>query len=223
MKNKRKIPNKVKYNFGYDFLKVTGIIPAMLWVRPKIIRMGNNSKKIKGGVLIASNHVTFVDPIILHCAFTKRRLYSIATKDIIKNKIRKFLFSCGNCIIIDKENFSMASLHKIVDVLKQEKAVVIFPESTVNKGDGVKTYKSGFVLMALLSKKPILPVCIIKRDSWFKRTKIAIGEPIDVCSMCSPIPTMEEMDNVAKMLQEKEEEILLKYRDKQKEKKVKGK
>ena len=216
MKNKRKIPNKVKYNFLYDFLKVTGIIPALIWIRPKVIRLGKNSKKLKGGVLIASNHVTFIDPIILHCAFVKRRLYSIATKEVCGNKIREFLFKTGNCIIIDREKFSMASLHKIVDVLKQEKAVVIFPESSVNHGEEVQKYKSGFVLMALLSKKPILPVCIIKRERWYQRIKIVIGEPIDVSKLCSPIPTMEEMNNVSKILQEKEQEMLTSYRDKKK-------
>ena len=214
MKKDKKIPNKVKYNFAYDFVKVTGAIPALLWVRPKIIRLGENSKKVKGGVLIVSNHVTYIDPIILHCVFLNRRLYSVATKDICKTKIRKLFFSVANCLIIDKEKFAMSSLRQICDVLKQEKAVVIFPESTVNEEDNVKAYKSGCVLMALLAKKPILPVCIIKRKTWFNSTKVVIGEPIDVSAMCSAVPTMEELDAITKMLQQKEQEMLDTYKDK---------
>ena len=214
MKDKRKKSNKIKYNFWYDFVKVTGLIPALLWIRPKVIRIGEESKKVKGGVLIASNHVTYVDPIILHCAFVRRRLYSIATKEICKTKIRKFFFSVANCIIIDKENFAMNSLRQICDALKQEKAVVIFPESTINQEENVKNYKSGFVLMSLLSKKPILPVCIIKRKHWYNRMKIVIGEPIDASSMCSTIPTMEEMDKVSELIKQKEQEILSTYKDK---------
>ena len=152
-----------KHNFLYDFIKITGFIPALIWVRPKIIRESEKvPKRIKGGVLIASNHVTYIDPIILHCAFLHRRLYSIATKDICKTKIRKFLFTIANCIIIDKQRFAMDSLRTICEKLKEEKAVVIFPESSINSGEGVNSYKSGFVLMSFLSKKPILPVCIIK-------------------------------------------------------------
>lgn len=214
MKDKRKKSSKIKYNFLYDFVKVTGLIPALIWIRPKVIRMGEQSKKVKGGVLIASNHVTYVDPIILHCAFVKRRLYSVATKELCKTKIRKLFFTVANCIIIDKENFAMNSLRYICDVLKQEKAVVIFPESTINQEQNVKDYKSGFVLMSLLSKKPILPVCIIKRKHWYNRTKIIIGEPIDVSSMCSAMPTMEEMDAVSKLINKKEQEMLSAYQDK---------
>ncbi len=214
MKDKRQKIKKPKYNFWYDFVKVTGFIPALLWIRPKIIRMGKQSKKLKGGVLIASNHVTFVDPIILHCAFLKRRLYSIATKDLCKTKLRKFFFTMANCIIIDKQNFSMASLHNICDLLKLEKAVVIFPESTINHEENLLDYKNGFVLMSLISKKPILPVCIIKRKRWYNRLKIVIGEPIDTSSICGAIPTMEELDKIGKLISDKEQEMLLKYKDK---------
>ena len=115
---------KRKSNFIYDFLKVTGYLPCWLWLRPKIIRENEKvPKRIKGGVLIASNHVTFVDPIILHCAFIYRRLYSIATKDVGKTKLRKFLFTQAHCIFIDKEKFNIESLRTICDTLKQEKAV----------------------------------------------------------------------------------------------------
>jgi 1-acyl-sn-glycerol-3-phosphate acyltransferase len=98
-------------------------------------------------------------------------------------------------------------------VLKNEKAVVIFPESSVNQEDGVKSYKSGFVLMSLMSKKPILPVCIIKRKRWYHRLKIVIGEPIDASSMCSAIPTVEEMDRVSELINQKEQEMLLTYKE----------
>ena len=204
---------KKKSNFVYDFLKVTGYLPCWLWLRPKIIRESEKvSKRINGGVLIASNHVTFVDPIILHCAFIHRRLYSIATKDVAQTKLRKFLFTQAHCIFIDKEKFNIESLRTICDTLKQEKAVVIFPESSINSSDGVKEYKSGFVLMSALSKKPILPVCIIKGKSKFSRIKVAIGEPIDVFSIYGAMPTPEQMDEIAKMLNEKERQLLIKYK-----------
>lgn len=208
---KDKKQNKSKYNFGYDFLKVTGFIPAWLWVRPKIIYLDKSAKNIKGGVLVASNHVTFIDPIILHCALMKRRLYCVATKEVCSTKIRKFLFTTANCILIDKQNVSIGNLRQISDALKQEKAVVIFPESSINHNDGVKEYKSGFVLMSVLSKKPILPVCIIRRDKWYKPIKVVIGEPVDASKMCSAIPTMEEMEKVSEYLREKELEMLQTY------------
>ena len=212
MKNKRN--KKIGKYFWYDFVKLTGFVPAWIWIRPKIIRESDNvPKRVKGGVLIASNHVTFIDPIILHLAFPHRRLHSIATKDVAKTKLRKMFFTVANCIFIDKQNFSMASLREICDYLKDEKAVVIFPESSVQEQNVVRDYKSGVVLMSLLSKKPILPVCIIRGKTKFSRVKVVIGEPVDVASMYGPMPTMEQMDQICKMLQQKEEQLLQKYQN----------
>ena len=56
-KKKRRIGS----NFFYDFVKVTGAIPALIWIRPRVIHMGQ--KCPKGGVLISSNHPTFVEMI----------------------------------------------------------------------------------------------------------------------------------------------------------------
>lgn len=212
MKNKRN--KKIGKYFWYDFVKLTGFVPAWIWIRPKIIRESDNvPKHVKGGVLIASNHVTFIDPIILHLAFPHRRLHSIATKDVAKTKLRKMFFTVANCIFIDKQNFSMASLREICDYLKDEKAVVIFPESSVQEQNVVRDYKSGVVLMSLLSKKPILPVCIIRGKTKFSRVKVVIGEPVDVASMYGPMPTMEQMDQICQMLQQKEEQLLQKYQN----------
>ena len=214
MKKSKKDPNKIKYNFGYDFIKATGIIPAYIWVRPKIIREGEESKKLKGGMLIASNHVTFIDPVIIHLAFPKRRLYSVATKDVMGvSKLRHWFFKFTNCIFIDKDNFSTANLHTICNVLKQEKAVMIFPESKINFNEGVTEYKSGVVLMAVLSKKPIVPVCIIRSERKCGRPKVIIGEPITVKPKNGIMPTIEEINEITKMLQEREKEMVLKYKN----------
>ena len=59
-------------NFWYDFVKVTGLIPGLIWIRPKVIRTGG--KCPRGGVLISSNHPTFLDPIILLAAIRVRNV-----------------------------------------------------------------------------------------------------------------------------------------------------
>lgn len=208
-----KTQKKRKCNFLYDFVKVTGAIPALVWFRPKIIRVSEKvPKNVKGGVLIAANHTTFVDPIILLLTFWKRRVYSIATKDIFNTKFKKWFFTRMNCIIIDKQNVSVRSLRSVCDTLKDGKAVMIFPEGTVNvKEEDVRSFKSGVVLMAHLGKAPIIPVYIVKAKHFYNRTKVVVGEPIDVSTLLGAIPTMEEIDSACNYIHEKEEQLKIYY------------
>ncbi len=202
----RKKPKRIG-NFWYDFVKITGAIPALIWIRPKIIHIGR--KCPKGGVLISSNHPTFIDPIILLTSFPWRRLNSLATKDLYKTKFHTFMFTQMHCIQVDKTNFSMTTFHEVVDRLKLGKAVVIFPEGQVNQGGGkdIQSFKSGAILMAHRANVPIIPVYIVRREKWYHTQKVVIGEPFDVKTAVGLIPGMEQVNRVCEELREKELEL----------------
>ena len=205
---------RIGSNFFYDFVKITGAIPALIWIRPRVIHMGQ--KCPKGGVLISSNHPTFMDPITLLTSFPWRRLHCLVTKDLYKNKLMTFMLERMHCIRVDKDNFSMASFHETVDRLKEGKAVVIFPEGQVNQGDGreVQAFKSGAILMAHRASAPILPVYIVKREKWYCAQRVVIGEPFDVKSAVGPIPSVDKMNAVSEQLREKELELKRYYEEK---------
>ena len=216
MNSKSEQKKKRQSNFFYDFVKITGALPTLLWMRPKILKINKNvPKRIKGGVLIASNHISFLDPITIHCAFWYRRLHSLATKDLYNTPRKTRFFNAMHCIMVDKENFHMDTFHNVCDRLKEEKAVVIFPEGTVNReGEEVRSFKSGAILMAYSSRKPIVPVYLVKTKHWYNRRVIIIGEPINVNELCGKIPSMEAIDKVCSYLREKESELLEFYHEK---------
>jgi 1-acyl-sn-glycerol-3-phosphate acyltransferase len=182
-------------------------------MRPKTIIYGkNNPHKIKGGVLISSNHVSFTDPILVHCAFGRRRLHCLATKDLYRNKILTFFFTHMHCIQVDKENFSINSLHQVCDDLKNDKAVLIFPEGQVNRtGEEMLGFKSGVVLMAYRTKKPILPVYIVKPEKKRSRRTILIGDPVYIHELVGKMPSMEDFERAGAYLREKELELINHY------------
>ena len=201
-------------NFWYDFVKVTGLIPGLLWIRPKVIRI--SGKCPRGGVLISSNHPTFLDPIILLASIRERRLHSLATTDLFSNRLKTFMFTRMHCIPVDKNNFSMTTFHEVVDRMKAGCAVVIFPEGHVNRNGGqeINAFKSGAILMAHRASAPILPVYIVRREKWYHRQYVVLGEPFDVRAAVGLIPTMEQVDKVCEQLREKELELKRYYEEK---------
>lgn len=217
--NQKKKENKIKKSyFLYNFVKVTGALPALVWMKPKVICVGEGKGvKVKGGVMITSNHVSFFDPVLIHCVFWRRRLHILATKDLYSSRMKNFFFTRMHCILVDKQNFSMNSFHDVCDYLKAEKAVVIFPEGQVNKtGSEVLGFKSGAVLMAYKSGKPILPVYIIKKEKWYQRRVVLVGEPIDVRTLCGDNPSMADLQRASDLLRQKEVELLEYYNTRRK-------
>ena len=207
LKDKKK-KRKIGSNFCYDVLKWFGIWPALIWLRPKRI-FPHGKKRVKGGVLVCANHRSFLDPLIVHCAILGRRLNCLATKDLYDTKKKARFFNLMNCIMVDKENFSLSSFHTVVEKLQDKKVVVIFPEGQVNREEtgGVLAFKSGAVFMAHKSGAPILPMYIVKREKWYERQKIVIGEPFDVRDALGAIPTLEKLTTVSEQLRIKEVEL----------------
>ena len=208
---KKKNKNIFKY-FVYDFVKWTGALPVILWYRLKIYYESPLAKtKQKKGVLISANHIGYQDPIILTRAFWRRRLNMVATKDLFTTKLKKWFFNNILCIEIDKENISIASYKEIVNRLKDDKVVTIFPEGHIvhNKENQVDAFKSGVVLMAMQANVPIVPVHIIKKEKWWHRQKIIIGEPV---VLPSNKMNLEEIQNYCEILRKKEIELFENYK-----------
>ena len=210
MNSERKSKNKptrrgLFYNFCYDFVKVTGAIPALVWLRPKVYRPGK-SKIPRGGVMVTANHGTMIDPIIMHLAIPSRRLHCLATKDLFNTKLKRTFFELMHCVIVDKENFTMSAFREVTSRLSEGKMVVIFPEGSVDvhSGDNIRAFKSGAVLMAHKAGAPILPVYIVRRTRWYERQRIVIGEPFDVRAEIGERPSLEDMERATTMLHERE-------------------
>ena len=205
---KPKKRKKKQSNFYYDFVKITGALPTLLWMRPKVY-YPYGKKKIKGGALISANHRGFLDPIIVHVVFKSRRLHCLATTDLYNTPRKTWFFNKMHCIPVDKSNFSISSFHEVVTRLSDGKAVVIFPEGQINNqgSDGLLTFKSGAVLMAHKSRAPIVPVYIVHRTRWYQRQRAVVGLPVDVCSMLGERPSLEDLSRVSELLRVKEMEL----------------
>ena len=191
--------------FFLDFVKLTGAPPALIWKKPRICYVGDKKKcRAKGGLLIASNHVSFTDPVMLYCVFWYRRMRIWATKELFENPFIAFLFRRMGIIEIDRENFNMTTLHNSIDLLKKGSALLVFPEGHVTQDGETASFKSGVVLMSQLSGAPIQPVYMVRPQKWYQRHVAVVGEPINVRGMCSRFPSVEELQKVTEYIRERE-------------------
>ncbi|MBQ6627135.1 MAG: 1-acyl-sn-glycerol-3-phosphate acyltransferase [Ruminococcus sp.] len=186
--------------FPLDMARLFIILPLSLGFRvKKYYKDGTKYRKIlRGGMLIASNHIHLTDALLVASAFWYRRMYYLTAKVVMNNKIKDFLMSHAGAIKIDRYSFDIEAINKSVDVLSKGHTLVIFPEGGVKDTNEVQSVKSGAVLMALRSEVPILPMYIEKRKHWYNFTKVYIGDPIYPRDMVkSKFPSTQDIDNIS--------------------------
>jgi 1-acyl-sn-glycerol-3-phosphate acyltransferase len=218
---KQKQKKRKQSNLFYDFVKVTGAIPALLWMRPKVINAGvTKPQKIKGGVLICSNHYSLSDPVVLLCVFWRRRLNSLMAKEMFNGKLLTFFFKHIHCIPVDRDNFSVGTFRTTCEHLSADRAVLIFPEGKINDSEETLLgFKTGAIRMAYCTGKPIVPVCLIKPKHKLSRRVAVLGDAIDVRALCGEKPTPDDYRRASEFLHQKEMELFDYYNEKKYKKK----
>ena len=206
------------FSFRYllvDFIRITGAIPTLLWYRPKVLYENEAAKKkIRGSVLLISNHNCFFDPIYIMLGVWYRRHRFICNKQFMGTKAGPFL-KLVRCIPIDIDNFSLGSLKEITSALNSGELVSMFPEGHINDGSGeMRQFKSGMVLMAMRAKAPIIPVYVLSHEPRRSRLKMMIGEPIDITARFGDRPTLSQIEEITAELFEKENDFKTRLKNK---------
>jgi 1-acyl-sn-glycerol-3-phosphate acyltransferase len=145
----------------------------------------------KGGAILASNHVSYLDFAIVGTAALPvgRLVRFMAKKEIFDHKVAGPLMRGMHHINVDRSNGS-ASFVAALRALKSGEIIGIFPEGTTSTSFEIKELKSGAVRLAMGAGVPIIPTIIwgsqriwtkgIKRN--LKRNNfpvsVVFGEPI---------------------------------------------
>lgn len=197
--------------FFYDFFKWTTAIFAAIDLRFKTIFIDKKTgKKIfNGRYLISCNHSSFEDPVILSATFWRRRVFFVSTSELFNTKFKNFFFRAIGCIEVNKKNVSMKTFKDVCNTMDRGHIVAVFPEGTVDVNSKEhETFKSGIVMMALMSKSDIIPTYILRRKNRFKRQVVYVGEKIVVKDFIkNQIPTFDDICNLTNYIKEKETEL----------------
>lgn len=196
--------------FIYDLLKFIAVPSVLIYNRLKRVYVDKSIKKDlrKKAYIVTCNHTSYMDVLVISNTFWTRRIRYVATKELFESKVRNFCFKLFKCIPIDKDNVSMKTFKEIKKTIDNGHLIGVFPEGTIEREGEITQFKSGVVLMAIMAKAPIVPMYMEKRTKWYKRQRVVVGEMVNVFDYIkSPIPTMEEINSVAKMLFEKEQEL----------------
>lgn len=189
---------KKDHNFVYSFFKVVLGIPFYLYYLPK----WENKKVIpkEGKVIFCGNHVHMFDQFLPMLA-TKRIIHYLAKKEYFDGKFAWFFKSTG-CISVNRSIQDVKSASLALRVLKEDKALGIFPEGTRNKTeDLLLDFKPGVVSLAQKTGATIVPFVITGQYKFLKgKLKCTFLKPFKVAKTEDLTIANEKLRNM--MLQE---------------------
>ncbi len=168
----------------------------------------------KGGVLLAVNHVGYLDFIYggLAANPSGRKVRFMAKREIFQSAVGGPVMRSMHHIEVDRGE-GLASFHTAVDYLKAGEAVGIFPEATISRSMELKEFKTGAVRIAAQAEVPLVPVIlwgtqrILTKDhdrdlSRGKTIAIRVGEPLRPTGEDPVAETAELRSRMSTMLDE---------------------
>jgi len=160
------------YRFAYN------IVGAELFLHR--IRVEGRENVPPGGCLIVSNHASFMDPTTVGWAVA-REIYYLGRKNLFKPPFWSRLLPMCNVLPIDRDGHDIAGLRRIIKMLKEGHAVLLFPEGTRSVDGTIQPAEPGAGLVALKAGVPILPVRVFGTyESLSRHTKRLRFHPIRV-------------------------------------------
>lgn len=114
----------------------------------------------RGGFILASNHVSFLDPIILGVA-CPRRLNYMARHDLFSNRLFVKLLSLWGAFPVKRNSADLYALKEAMRRIKAGGGMVLFPEGTrSNTGALSDRTQAGVGFLAAKLKCPVIPAFI---------------------------------------------------------------
>jgi 1-acyl-sn-glycerol-3-phosphate acyltransferase len=160
--------------------------------------IGVDSVPCDGPLLVASNHLSNADPIILEAAFP-RPLFFLGKSELFRNPFFRWILHRFGGIPVERGTADRAAIRRARAVLEQGIALAIYPEGVRSRTAALVKGLPGAGLIALQSQAPVLPVAIYGTEFFPVNGEVPPRRPKDLprgvtVHFGSPIRIPERVD-----------------------------
>jgi 1-acyl-sn-glycerol-3-phosphate acyltransferase len=153
---------------------------------------GTGNLPRKGGVVLACNHLSMLDPWLLG-VLLPRQLFFMAKEELFAFPPLGWYLRQSGTFAVRREGGDRSAIKRAEALLRNGEVVMVFPEGHRSDSVGAQAARAGAVLLATRTGSPILPVGIAGtenlrlrpapgRSRWRllsrPRVSVCVGEPI---------------------------------------------
>jgi 1-acyl-sn-glycerol-3-phosphate acyltransferase len=129
----------------------------------------------RGGLIVASNHISFWDPPLIGAALP-RDMFFLAKQELFTTPVLGPLIRSWNAIPIRRGTADLSGLARAIETLKRGSALLMFPEGSRMRDGELHPARPGLGLMAVSADVPIVP-CYISGSNhpgrwWYRGARV---------------------------------------------------
>ena len=141
----------------YRFFRWVFLIIAKAYLRFEV--RGSENIPEKGGFILASNHVSFIDPAVLGCAC--RRTLSYMARDTLFNiPVLGSWMRAVNCIPVKRKSADISAIKEAMRRVQSGGAIGLFPEGSRQTTEVPERAEAGVGFLAAKLEVPVVPAFI---------------------------------------------------------------
>jgi 1-acyl-sn-glycerol-3-phosphate acyltransferase len=160
----------------------------------RLQRVGREHLPRSGPLLLASNHRSFLDPFVIG-TLVRRPVYYMAKRELFEKRWQAWVLNALGAFPVDRGSGDRDAMDTARAILARGDCVVVFPEGTRVRGEGLGDPKRGIGRLALETGAPVVPVAVIGSDAvrrgWRirpRKVRLRVGAPLrfPTVESCSP-------------------------------------
>ena len=148
----------VANRIGYALVRLFASVVIWPYFR---IRLEGREHLIDGPLIVAPNHCSYIDPVVLQTPIQSRRMVFLMTRTWYEVWYLKPFFLLMKAIPVEDEARNRKALERALEVLRRGVPVGIFPEGQISLNGELSPFSPGVASLALRAGVPIVPAAIV--------------------------------------------------------------
>lgn len=129
-------------------------------LRGGLSSVGEENIPLEGALIVAPNHVSYIDPPAVACGTKRRQLRFMAKEELFKGPFGALIRSLG-AFPVKRGEGDTESIRKSLAILEKGEALLVFPEGTRGDAKTMLPINRGVAMLAKRTGAQVLPVGII--------------------------------------------------------------